>query len=162
MPEYLLSEETLNAHVQTSIKYDYCLLSLYVNFITGIVRSSDCKQIWIAVNGHNALRRKWRIYIIIIVVVVIVVVVVILTFTFCFVHPWLWKAERLCNVGDELECPSPFPLAPSSWPRISFCYLSNNEQTQPLLKYGDTSFQIDLGSSEVQRDCSRWLCSRNG
>lgn len=45
------------AHVQTSIKYDYYLLSLYADFITCIVWLSDCKPIWIVLNG--SVRTQW-------------------------------------------------------------------------------------------------------
>lgn len=160
MPEYLLSETTVCAHVQTSIKYDYDLLSLYANFITCIVQLSDCKRIWIVVNGF--VRTQWT---------------------------WTWAAhlnegnegftlvllllllsrlllccvsKDICNAKADLDSPHldghKSPFTSSSWPLISACFLSSNEQTHPaaLKRTGKYLTNWSRISWSPKRDVNGW------
>lgn len=133
MPEYLLSETTVCAHVQTSIKYDYDSLSLYANSITCIVQLSDytdmnsCERFCQDTRGFCTLEGNEG-------------------FTLLLLLLWSWlllvlwshkcgKSKDICNAKADFDSTQwhghNSPHTSSSRPLISACFLSSNEQTHP-------------------------------
>lgn len=133
MPEYLLCESTVCAHVQTSIKYDYDLLSIYANFISALSGSltvNGNEQLWIVLSGHNGLLHTW-----------IKKRKDLHYCCYCYNCDFFfdfggqrWRDSKdICNAKNDLDSAHwddyDSPLTSSSWPLISACFLSSNEQT---------------------------------